>query len=89
MIEGGKTPILTPSQLQPLGYKVVFWPCTALYAVLKTLEEVFGQLQKTGTTLSVADRLHSFHEFNQLVGLNEYSALEIKYGVKKIEEESQ
>lgn len=89
MIEGGKTPILTPDQLKSLGFKVVFWPCTALYAVLKTLEKVYGELQKTGTTVAVADQMHSFQEFNQLVGLNEYSALEKKYGVKKSEEESQ
>lgn len=89
MIEGGKTPILTPARLQQLGYKVSFWPVTALYAVLKTLEEVFGELCQSGTTLAVKDKLHSFAEFNQLIGLSDYSALEKKYGIKKNEEASQ
>lgn len=87
MIEGGKTPILTPNQLQSLGFKVVFWPCTALYAVLKALEEVFTELHRSGTTTMVGDRLHSFTHFNQLIGLNEYSALEKKYGINKKNEE--
>lgn len=87
MIEGGKTPILTPQQLQALGYKIVFWPVTALYAVLKTLEEVFAELHRTGTTTAVSGRLHSFSQFNQLIGLNEYSDLEKKYGINKKNEE--
>ena len=87
MIEGGKTPILTPEQLQKLGFKVVFWPVTVLYAVLKTVEEVFSELRRSGTTTGVSDRLHSFSHFNQLIGLNEYSALEKKYGINKKNEE--
>ncbi len=87
MIEGGKTPILAPEQLQKLGYKVVFWPCTALYAVLKSLEEVFSELHRTGTTTGVGDRLHSFSHFNQLIGLSDYAALEKKYGINKKNEE--
>jgi methylisocitrate lyase len=74
---------MTPSQLQQLGFKVSFWPVTALYAVLKTLEEVFGELKKSGTTVAVSEKLCSFQEFNQVVGLNEYSALEKKYGIEK------
>lgn len=85
MIEGGKTPIMTPAQLQQMGFKVAFWPVTALYAVFKTLEEVFGELKRTGTTEAVRDKLHNFSEFNQLIGLDEYSALEKKYGLKKEE----
>ena len=87
MIEGGKTPILTPEQLQKLGFKVVFWPVTVLYAVLKTVEEVFAELHRSGTTTAVGDRLHSFSHFNQLIGLTEYSALEKKYGINKKNEE--
>ena len=87
MIEGGKTQILTPEQLQKLGFKVVFWPVTVLYAVLKTVEEVFSELRRSGTTTGVSDRLHSFSHFNQLIGLNEYSALEKKYGINKKNEE--
>lgn len=83
MIEGGKTPILDPTQLQQLGYKISFWPVTALYAVLKTLEEVFGELKRSGTTAAVTEKLCSFQEFNQVIGLNEYSSLEKKYGIKK------
>jgi methylisocitrate lyase len=79
MIEGGKTPILTPAQLQKLGFRVVFWPCTALYTVYKALEDVFAELKKTGITTGVVDKMKNFQDFNTLVGLPEYNALELKY----------
>lgn len=79
MLEGGKTPLLTSAQLQELGFRIVFWPCTALYTVHHALETVFGELKRMGTTAGVAGQLHSFQEFNALVGLPEYAALEKKY----------
>ena len=79
MIEGGKTPIMKPSQLQAMGFRVVFWPCTALYTIFRALEEVFVELKKTGTTQGVLDKMHNFQEFNTLIGLPEYMALEQRY----------
>ena len=79
MIEGGKTPIMNPDQLQALGFRIVFWPCTTLYTVFKALEEVYTELKQTGTTNGVAAKMHTFQEFNALVGLPEYMALEQRY----------
>ncbi len=79
MVEGGKTPLMTSAQLQELGFRIVFWPCTALYTVFQALENVFSELKKTGTTAGVMEKMHSFQEFNSLVGLPEYAALERKY----------
>ena len=83
MVEGGKTPLLTSAQLQELGFRIVFWPCTALYTVFHALESVFGELQRMGTTAGVAGQMHSFQDFNALVGLPEYAALEKKYCKKE------
>ena len=79
MLEGGKTPLTTSAHLQELGFRIVFWPCTALYTVFKALEDVFSELKNTGTTAGAPDKMHSFQEFNSLVGLPEYTALEKKY----------
>ena len=83
MLEGGKTPILNAAQLQEIGFRIVFWPCTALYTVFKSLEEVFAELNNTGTTAGVAAKMHSFQQFNELVGLSEYAALEKQYCKKE------
>jgi len=83
MVEGGKTPLMTSAQLQELGFRIVFWPCTALYTVFKALQDVFSELKISGTTASIAEKMNSFQQFNELVGLPEYTALERKYCKKE------
>jgi len=79
MVEGGKTPCLTAGELQQLGFKIVFWPCTALYTVAYGLEEVFRVLHETGSTTKYNDNMLSFIEFNELVGLDKYLELDKRY----------
>lgn len=79
MIEGGRTPCLSDKQLGELGYKIVFWPCTALYAVVRCLGEVYTSLREEGTTRAHWDRLLTFAEFNNFIGVDRYRELEKKY----------
>lgn len=79
MIEGGGTPLLPAERLAEMGYKIVFWPCTLLYAGLKTLGEVLAVLRATGTTDLCRGRMADFEEFNAFVGLSHYRDLEKKY----------
>lgn len=68
MIEGGKTPLLDTATLAEMGYKLVFWPCTAVHLVLKCLTQAFQQLIKEGTTSSLLDSMYTFTEYNQIMG---------------------
>ncbi|MCP6658173.1 hypothetical protein NL521_30015, partial [Klebsiella pneumoniae] len=70
---------LTAGQLQALGFKIVFWPCTALYAVVHSLTAIFTELKETGTTKRYEDSMLNFSEFNQFVGLEKFQELEQKY----------
>lgn len=79
MVEGGKTPCLTALELQQLGFKIVFWPCTALYAVACTLQRVFKTLHETGSTSPYQKQMLSFNDFNALVGLEKYLEIDKRY----------
>src|SRR6185295_1625360 len=81
MVEGGKTPLLSSAELQGLGYKMVVYPLSALFAATKAIEAVYAELFATKTTAGLADRLAGFHEFGALVGVPELRALEESYGV--------
>jgi len=81
MVEGGRTPILTSKELQQLGFKMVFWPCTALYTLAHSLENVFRDLHKYGSTINNQERMLNFGQFNELVGLEAYLQLQNKYKV--------
>ncbi|MDK2881773.1 MAG: hypothetical protein PWP58_108 [Bacillota bacterium] len=72
MIEGGETPEVDARTLAEMGFKLVFWPCTAPYVVLKNLIRVFEVLKRDGTTAQVREMMFSFSEFNKLVNLERY-----------------
>ena len=82
MVEGGKTPMLTYRELQELGYKMVVFPLSALFAATKAIEAVYAELFSKKTTAGVVDRLTPFHEFEEIVGVRELRELEARYGVE-------
>ena len=81
MIEGGKTPLLSFEELQSLGYSMVVFPLTALFAATKAIARVYEELYRHKTTAAVTDDLIGFEEFERIVGVPELRALEERYGV--------
>ena len=79
MLERGVTPLMGPKELKDLGFDLVVWPLAPLYAVAKSLTDVYTTLRKDGSTLAILDRLMPFNEFNKIVGLEEKYALDVKY----------
>ena len=83
MIEGGKTPIIPASELEQMGYSVVFWACSALYLTAQALHEGFTALNTEGTTNSLSGKMMDFSQFNHFIGLDQYKQLELKYKVDR------
>jgi methylisocitrate lyase len=79
MIERGATPLMGPEELKDLGFGLIVWPLGPLYASARALQDVYGALKRAGTTHEVMDRLISFEEFNDIIGLEEKYALDAKY----------
>jgi 2-methylisocitrate lyase-like PEP mutase family enzyme len=79
MLERGVTPLMGPKELKELGFDLVVWPLAPLYAVAKSLTDVYTTLRRNGSTLEMLDRLMPFNEFNGIVGLDEKYALDAKY----------
>jgi len=79
MVEGGRTPLLTPGELHDLGYDLVVTPLTGLFAVTRALREVFGILRREGTLRDHPDAIVSFREFEQVTDLPHHQGLERRY----------
>ncbi len=79
MIEGGKTPNLTSKDLQDMGFKIVFWPCSALYMITEAFAKGMKVLHDTGTTRGFEENMMHFSDFNKFIGLEQYAELEKKY----------
>lgn len=70
MIEGGKTPILSAKELQAIGYSVVAFPLSTLYAAAWALKEVMTKLATEGSSKNCLGQMIAFENFNHIVGLD-------------------
>jgi len=77
MVEKGKTPLLTPSELAELGFHMIVSPLSGLLAVSKALGEAYGVLQEHGSMRDHQDLLTPFNDFTDIVGLPKYLADDI------------
>ncbi len=79
MVEGGKTPIITTKELQDIGYRVATFPLSTLYAAAYGVRSAMETLFKTGSTSGYMDKMITFTDFNNLVGLEKVRAKEAYY----------
>ncbi len=79
MIEGGRTPLLSIDELERLGYRLILFPLTAVFASAYAVMDALSLLKARRDTRSIMHRLLTFNEFNKLVGLDELKMLEKKY----------
>jgi methylisocitrate lyase len=79
MIERGVTPLMEPDELKQLGFELIVWPLGPLYASTKALKDLYTTLRRKGTTKEMLDRLISFSEFHDIIGLEKKYALDAHY----------
>lgn len=79
MVEGGKTPMFAARELEEMGYRIVLFPNSLARRFVHAAREVLGALRTDGTTSSVQDRMVTFTEINELVGLSQVGELEATY----------
>jgi len=70
MIEGGKTPYLAYDELGALGFDVVVYPLSSLFAYTRAVRDTYDSLAEDGETSSV-EKL-SFDEYDDLIGADGY-----------------
>ena len=75
MLEGGRTPVVPPAELEELGYKIAAYPLTLLSAAVAAMRRVLDELQR-GTP---ATGLLTFPELREVVGFDAYDAVSRRY----------
>jgi carboxyvinyl-carboxyphosphonate phosphorylmutase len=71
MVEGGKTPLLSASELEKIGYRLAIFPGAGARIAAFALRELYTTLAREGTTASLLGRMLLFDELNRVVGLPE------------------
>lgn len=76
MVEKGKTPLTRARELNEMGYSIIIYPVSLLYAATKTCQNFLSQLKADETTANLFDKVVTFPEFNSAIELDELRKLE-------------
>lgn len=85
IVEDGKTPLLSLTELEALGYKLILYPISALLAVTRRLEEIYDLLLKGDRSGLDAGRA-SFAHYNEIMNLPGFLAVTKALSQTKYEE---
>jgi len=84
MIEGGATPLSSAETLNKMGFKIILYPLSVLYANTFATMNILKELKKSGNTTKYKQRVVNFDQFNDLVELPKFRKMEKKYKYSKI-----
>ncbi|MDZ4867171.1 MAG: isocitrate lyase/PEP mutase family protein [Alphaproteobacteria bacterium] len=71
MVEDGKTPMLSVTDLGALGFRIVLFPISSLLAAARTAQRVYAGILRTGAIDPAVERV-TFSAYNDIVGLSGY-----------------
>jgi 2-methylisocitrate lyase-like PEP mutase family enzyme len=78
MLEGGRTPILTPKELADLGFEIAIYGISLLMHTVRTMQDVLGKLAQGD--VSFIGKGVGFEDYKSIVGFEDWAAIEDRYG---------
>ena len=76
MTEFGRTPFMTASEFEKMGYRMVIWPVSSLRVANKAQAELYKALKRDGDTHNSLDRMQTRAELYDLIDLKAFEALD-------------
>ena len=83
MIEGGATPLSSAETLNKMGFKIILYPLSVLYANTFATMNILKELKKSGNTAKYKQKVVNFDQFNDLVELPKFRKMEKKFKSSK------
>ena len=71
MADGGKTPIRSAKELEDMVYSMAIYPAMTGLAAAQAAFNALSAFKELGTSVTPAQELYSFADFNQLIGFPE------------------
>jgi 2-methylisocitrate lyase-like PEP mutase family enzyme len=72
IVEGGRTPQLSPQELQSLGFSLAIYPVAGMLAAVRALEKAYAPiLARRGTRELEGKDLYPFEELCLLMGFQQ------------------
>jgi methylisocitrate lyase len=83
MIEGGATPLVSSKMLHKIGFNLILYPLSVLFANAFASMKILHELKRSGTTSRLKKNVINFDQFNEIVNLTKFKKMERNY-VSKI-----
>ena len=83
MIEGGATPLSPAETLNKMGFKIILYPLSVLYANTFATMNILKELKKSGNTTKYKQKVVNFDQFNDLVELPKFRKMEKKFSKRQ------
>ncbi len=80
IVDGNETTALTATDLEEMGFTVVFYALSTLFTAVKAIEDTLGALKRDGTPKNRADQMVTYAQFSEITGLAAYDALDDRFG---------
>jgi 2-methylisocitrate lyase-like PEP mutase family enzyme len=81
--ESGKTPLLSLDEIRTLGFKLVIYPVSMLFAATHAMLGLLEILKRGETPTQFRSQLVTFSHFTDAIGLPEIQEFERRYGVNQ------
>lgn len=79
MVVGGRTPLIDQQALSEMGFGAVIYANAALQSAVFGMQQVLGELKRSGNLDAVADKLVDFAERQRLIAKDKFDDLENRY----------
>ena len=73
MVEGGKTPIASATELEDIGYHLAIFPGGAVRAIAHHLSAYYSGLLRDGNNKKFSEKMYDFDGLNEVIGTKELS----------------
>jgi len=80
--ESGKTPLLSLDEIRILGFKLVIFPVSMLFAATSAMLKLLELLKRGETPTSFSSQMVTFAQFTQHIGLPDIQELKRRYKVQ-------
>ncbi len=79
MVEGGRTPVLSASELEAMGFSLVIFPGGIVRALARAAQDFYATLARDGASNAFRDRMFDFEGLNGLLGTSDILARGKRY----------
>jgi methylisocitrate lyase len=76
MTEFGRTPLLTASEYEQMGYRMVIWPVSSLRVANKAQADLYAAIKHDGGTHNCIGRMQTRAELYDMIDLKAFEALD-------------